>query len=51
MSSIPFRAVGLEPPVLQVADRLFGDMVEHGNGDLNRSCHLRNTLAKRLKVA
>jgi len=31
------RTMGLELPVLQVVDRLFGDMVEHGDGDLDHS--------------
>ena len=31
------RTIGLELPVLQVVDRLFGDMVEHGDGDLDHS--------------
>jgi len=31
------RTVGLELPVLAVVDRLFGDMVAHGDGDLNHS--------------
>jgi 3-hydroxyisobutyrate dehydrogenase-like beta-hydroxyacid dehydrogenase len=35
------RTVGLELPVLQVVDRLFGDMVEHGDGDLDHSAIVR----------
>ncbi len=31
------RTVGLELPVLQVVDRLFGNMVAHGDGDLDHS--------------
>ena len=31
------RTVGLEPPVLAVVDRLSGDMVAHGDGDLDHS--------------
>ena len=31
------RTVGLELPALAVVDRLFGDMVAHGDGDLNHS--------------
>ena len=31
------RTVGLELPFLQVVDRLFGDMVAHGDGDLDHS--------------
>jgi 3-hydroxyisobutyrate dehydrogenase-like beta-hydroxyacid dehydrogenase len=31
------RTVGLELPVLQVVDKLFGDMVAHGDGDLDHS--------------
>ena len=31
------RTVGLELPVLQVVDRLFGGMVAHGDGDLDHS--------------
>ena len=31
------RTLGLELPVLQVVDRLFGDMVAHGDGDLDHS--------------
>ena len=31
------RTVGLELPVLQVVDGLFGDMVERGDGDLDHS--------------
>jgi 3-hydroxyisobutyrate dehydrogenase-like beta-hydroxyacid dehydrogenase len=35
------RTMGLELPVLQVVDRLFGDMVEHGDGDLDHSAIVR----------
>ena len=35
------RTVGLELPVLQVVDRLFGDMVAHGDGDLDHSAIIR----------
>ena len=35
------RTVGLELPVLQVVDRLFGDMVAHGCGDLDHSAIMR----------
>ena len=35
------RAVGLELPVLQVVDRLFGGMVAHGDGDLDHSAIIR----------
>src|SRR4051812_45631381 len=35
------RTIGLELPVLQVVDRLFGDMVEHGDGDLDHSAIVR----------
>ena len=35
------RTVGLELPVLQVVDRLFGDMVAHGDGDLDHSAVIR----------
>ena len=35
------RTIGLELPVLQVVDRLFGDMVEHGDGDLDHSAIIR----------
>jgi 3-hydroxyisobutyrate dehydrogenase-like beta-hydroxyacid dehydrogenase len=35
------RSVGLELPVLQVVDRLFGDMVAHGDGDLDHSAIIR----------
>ena len=31
------RTLGLELPVLQVVDRLFGEMVAHGDGDLDHS--------------
>ena len=31
------RTVGLELPVLAAVDRLFGDMVAHGDGDLDHS--------------
>ena len=37
------RAVGLALPVLQVVDRLFGDMVAHGDGDLDHSAIMRET--------
>ena len=37
------RTVGLELPVLQVVDRLFGDMVAHGAGDLDHSAVIRET--------
>ena len=37
------RTVGLELPVLQVVDRLFGDMVAHGDGDLDHSAIIRET--------
>ena len=35
------RTVGLELPVLAVVDRLFGDMVAHGDGDLDHSAVIR----------
>ena len=35
------RTVGLELPVVQVVDRLFGDMVAHGDGDLDHSAIIR----------
>jgi 3-hydroxyisobutyrate dehydrogenase-like beta-hydroxyacid dehydrogenase len=35
------RTVGLELPVLQVVDRLFGGMVAHGDGDLDHSAVIR----------
>ena len=35
------RPVGLELPVPQVADRLFGGMVAHGDGDLDHSAIIR----------
>ena len=35
------RTVGLELPVLQVVDRLFGGMVAHGDGDLDHSAIMR----------
>ena len=35
------RTVGLELPVLQVVDRLFGGMVAHGDGDLDDSAIIR----------
>jgi 3-hydroxyisobutyrate dehydrogenase-like beta-hydroxyacid dehydrogenase len=35
------RSIGLELPVLQVVDGLFGDMVEHGDGDLDHSAIIR----------
>ena len=35
------RTVGLELPVLQVVDRLFGDMVAHGDGGLDHSAIIR----------
>ena len=35
------RTVGLELPVLQVVDRLFGGMVAHGDGDLDHSAIIR----------
>ena len=35
------RTVGLELPVLQVVDRLFGDMVAHGDGDLDHGAIVR----------
>ena len=35
------RTVGLELPVLQVVDRLFGGMVAHGGGDLDHSAIMR----------
>jgi 3-hydroxyisobutyrate dehydrogenase-like beta-hydroxyacid dehydrogenase len=35
------RTIGLELPVLQVVDRLFGDMVKHGDGDLDHSAIIR----------
>ena len=31
------RGVGLELPVLALADRLFGDLIEHGGGDLDHA--------------
>jgi 3-hydroxyisobutyrate dehydrogenase-like beta-hydroxyacid dehydrogenase len=35
------RSIGLELPVLQVVDKLFGDMVDHGDGDLDHSAIIR----------
>ena len=35
------RTIGLELPVLAVVDRLFGDMVAHGDGDLDHSAVIR----------
>ena len=35
------RTVGLELPVLQVVDRLFGGLVAHGDGDLDHSAIMR----------
>jgi 3-hydroxyisobutyrate dehydrogenase-like beta-hydroxyacid dehydrogenase len=35
------RTIGLELPILQAVDRLFGDMVEHGDGDLDHSAIIR----------
>ena len=35
------RTVGLELPVLAVVDRLFGDMVAHGDGDLDHGAIVR----------
>jgi 3-hydroxyisobutyrate dehydrogenase-like beta-hydroxyacid dehydrogenase len=35
------RTVGLELPVLQVVDGLFGDMAAHGGGDLDHSAVIR----------
>ena len=35
------RTVGLELPVLQVVDRLFGGLVAHGDGDLDHSAIIR----------
>ena len=35
------RTVGLELPVLQVVDGLFGDMVERGDGDLDHGAIIR----------
>jgi 3-hydroxyisobutyrate dehydrogenase-like beta-hydroxyacid dehydrogenase len=35
------RTLGPELPVLQVVDRLFGDMVAHGDGDLDHSAIIR----------
>ena len=37
------RTAGLELPVLEVVDRLFGDMVAHGGGDLDHSAIMRET--------
>jgi 3-hydroxyisobutyrate dehydrogenase-like beta-hydroxyacid dehydrogenase len=31
------RNIGLELPLLALVDRLFGDMVAHGDGDLDHS--------------
>ena len=31
------RSMGLDMPILQLVDRLFSDMVEHGDGDLDHS--------------
>jgi 3-hydroxyisobutyrate dehydrogenase-like beta-hydroxyacid dehydrogenase len=31
------RSIGLELPLLELVDRLFGDMVSHGDGDLDHS--------------
>jgi 3-hydroxyisobutyrate dehydrogenase-like beta-hydroxyacid dehydrogenase len=35
------RRIGLELPVLQAVDKLFADMVEHGDGDLDHSAIIR----------
>ena len=35
------RTVGLELPVLQVVDRLFGSMVARGDGELDHSAIIR----------
>ena len=35
------RTVGLELPVLEVVDRPFGDMVAHGDGELDHSAIVR----------
>lgn len=35
------RSIGLELPLLGLVDRLFGDMVEHGDGDLDHSGIIR----------
>jgi 3-hydroxyisobutyrate dehydrogenase-like beta-hydroxyacid dehydrogenase len=35
------QTMGLELPILQAVDRLFGDMVEHGDGDLDHSAIIR----------
>jgi len=35
------RTIGLDLPILQVVDGLFGDMVEHGDGDLDHSAIIR----------
>ncbi len=35
------RTVGLELPVLEVVDGLFGDMVAHGDGDLDHGAVIR----------
>lgn len=34
------RGMGLDLPLLQLVDRLFGDMIEHGDGDLDHSAIL-----------
>ena len=34
------RSIGLELPILGLVDRLFGDMVAHGDGDLDHSAIL-----------
>jgi len=35
------RSIGLELPLLSLVDRLFGDMVSHGDGDLDHSAIIR----------
>ena len=35
------RSIGLELPILNLVDRLFGDMVSHGDGDLDHSAIIR----------
>jgi len=35
------RSIGLELPVLRLVDKLFGDMVDHGDGDLDHSAIIR----------
>jgi len=40
------RNLGLELPLLALVDRLFGDMVAHGDGDLDHSAIIRELLRR-----